>query len=815
MGQPSVSPVFATGDNRIDALLAPSGLATKWGGPAGTGATLTYSVRTDGSTYADDYSELDEPVRGQGFNVNQAQADAFDAAIAAWAAVANINFVPVVESADVTADIRFGFSQATDLVNQDNDFAFETQAIVRQPSFAPAAGDIWFAPDLQDLDYSVSTSGGGYNLMLRTVGTAVFSFAATTSPGINGATLSEVENTQSFTVMSENASVGVEVDERNPVITLPTSPMLYDILAAQELYGPNLTHNAGDTVYIFAPGQQLYQTIWDAGGTDVLDWSNQTQPVLIDLNDGSYSTLGPPRSDGVTANEFTVAIAFNAFIENARGGVDSDTIIGNELDNFILANSGADSVRGFTGNDVIYGNIGNDILYGNQDADVLFGGQDADILYGGQDGDLIYGNFANDILYGNFASDILFGGGDGDILYGGKGPDQLLGNKGNDIIYGNKDADLLSGGPDSDLLIGGSGNDTLNGDSGNDELRGGSGLDVLSGADGDDTIDGGIEDDLITGDAGNDQINGGDNDDTIYGGDGSDIIDGGPGSDFIDGGEGADQLFGGLGNDTFIVSNLSQVVTDEVNGGTDLIRSQVNVTLSQNVENATALGPNSIILTGNALDNRLEGNDRDNSLIGQAGDDTLIGGLGDDTLNGGQGSDQLDGGFGNDTYEITDDADTIIEGATGGFDTVLVNFNFTVPENIESLILTGQAEATGSEGNNIITGSSGSDQISGRGGADTIDGADGADTIVGGSGDDSLTGGGGVDRFVYTTGNTGNDTITDYEAGLDLITIDNGISVVSSNPVGVDTVLTLSSGTVLTLLGVNPADITIEDLDMM
>ncbi|UWQ47636.1 hypothetical protein K3719_08020 [Leisingera aquaemixtae] len=55
-------------------------------------------------------------------------------------------------------------------------------------------------------------------------------------------------------------------------------------------------------------------------------------------------------------------------------------------------------------------------------------------------------------------------------------------------------------------------------------------------------------------------------------------------------------------------------------------------------------------------------------------------------------------------------------------------------------------------------------------GADTIDGGGGDDRIDGGNGDDILTGSSGSDTFVFSAF-TGSDTITDYEAGADLIEI--------------------------------------------
>ncbi|WP_108259754.1 M10 family metallopeptidase C-terminal domain-containing protein [Mangrovicoccus ximenensis] len=50
----------------------------------------------------------------------------------------------------------------------------------------------------------------------------------------------------------------------------------------------------------------------------------------------------------------------------------------------------------------------------------------------------------------------------------------------------------------------------------------------------------------------------------------------------------------------------------------------------------------------------------------------------------------------------------------------------------------------------------------------SLDGGFGADTLAGGAGDDLLTGGGGADVFVFAPGG-GRDTVTDFDAGADLL----------------------------------------------
>ena len=833
MSQPPVSPHSPSLDNRINALIDSSPNIGKWGGPTGTGVTLTIAPQGPGSSYPEDYSPLLEPARGQGFSVNEAQGAAFLNAAAEWAAVANINLVEVAENGDVTADIRFAYTQAIDVLEMEPGFTFNIFGFAYLPQPIVNGGDIWLDPDVQGFNYNQAPNGNGYFLLLHELGHALLGLTDTTSEaGLNGARLSAAEDNNTFTVMSYNASLGVVNDLENPGISRPTTPMLYDILAAQHIYGANFSHNAGNTSYRYAPGQAIYETIWDGGGIDSLDWSNQETAAFINLNDGEFSNLGPARSDGVNTFANTLAIAFNTVIENGFGGAGNDTISGNEASNGITGGQGFDLLFGQDGNDVMYGNQGADSIYGNTGNDLMYGGQDADIMFGGRDADVMYGNFANDAVYGNLGDDILYGGKEQDALFGGQDQDTLFGNADADFLFGNKGDDVLYGGGGDDSLNGGSGfdtlyggadvddlqggadNDVLFGDEGNDRLDGNDGDDTLYGGDGDDVLDGSNDDDVIFGGDGDDQITGGNDDDTLYGGAGDDNLIANDGADFLYGGEGADVMNGGSGNDTFIVSNQQQTVVEADLNGLDIVETTVTIDLFPNVEIAFLRGPNSIGITGNESNNRLVGNDRGNLMVGGAGNDVIEGGSGADTLDGGADRDILEGGFGDDVYLIDDDETTIIEGTNEGFDRVITSINIALPTNIEVLELAdGADEATGNDNANVLIGSNGADLISGRDGADTLRGGAGADTIVGGNGADELTGDGGIDVFLYNSANLGADTITDYEAGVDLFTVDNGVTVVSNLAAGSDAIITLSTGDVITIVGVAPGDIVVEDLN--
>ena len=71
-------------------------------------------------------------------------------------------------------------------------------------------------------------------------------------------------------------------------------------------------------------------------------------------------------------------------------------------------------------------------------------------------------------------------------------------------------------------------------------------------------------------------------------------------------------------------------------------------------------------------------------------------------------------------------------------------------------------------GDDAISGLGGNDTLEGGAGDDTLDGGAGDDVLSGGAGDDTLTGGTGADTFVYGSAR-GDDTIADFEDGVDLI----------------------------------------------
>ncbi len=344
--------------------------------------------------------------------------------------------------------------------------------------------------------------------------------------------------------------------------------------------------------------------------------------------------------------------------------------------------------------------------------------------------------------------------------------------------------------------------------------------------DGDDGLN-----DVILGYGGNDKIFAGAGDDDVYGGtgndfirakDGNDLIKGEDGRDVLDGGTGADTMLGGTGNDTYFVDSSEDVVSEADGDGTDTVKSKVDYTLGDELENLwLSKGSSATTATGNAARNMIVGNEKANiingyanndNLMGRDGDDTMFGGEGHDKLHGNDGSDELYGGAGNDklhggsdadivdggtgndtlcpgagddtmfggegndllvgndgadvayggkgddTYKVSDALDTVIEFEDEGYDVVHAKADFSLLEHVEDLVFTASGDHTG-------IGNATNNHIIGNSGDDDLSGAGGDDNLNGQGGNDTINGDLGNDKLIghdgadSLSGGSGDDTL--------------------------------------------------------
>lgn len=349
-------------------------------------------------------------------------------------------------------------------------------------------------------------------------------------------------------------------------------------------------------------------------------------------------------------------------------------------------------------------------------------------------------------------------------------------------------------------LIGSSFNDNLTGSPADNVLRGGDGNDILRGWSGADTMIGGFGDDTYfvenVGDViteypsrGTENVNsnvtyrisanvenltltgalaingiGNDENNNITGNAANNVLNGGWGSDTLNGGAGADTLIGDFGNDNYVVDNINDVIIENpphLYYGLDSVSSNVSYTLSAYVENLTLTGTSAINGTGNSSNNNITGNEAINILSGEAGNDTL---------NGGVGADTMIGGLGSDNYVVDNVGDVITENLAEGTDKISSSVTYTLPANVEYLILTGALpiNGTGSNQANNIIGNTADNQLDGGAANDTLDGGAGDDTLNGGTGTDTMSGGLGDDNYFIDNGgdiiienlNEGNDHVS-------------------------------------------------------
>jgi Ca2+-binding RTX toxin-like protein len=139
------------------------------------------------------------------------------------------------------------------------------------------------------------------------------------------------------------------------------------------------------------------------------------------------------------------------------------------------------------------------------------------------------------------------------------------------------------------------------------------------------------------------------------------------------------------------------------------------------------------IITGTPGRDRLVGTAGDDLINGLAGKDHLRGLTGDDDLHGGLDDDMLWGGPGNDLYFVDTLREKVFERRNEGIDTVASSISYTLPANVERLVLVDFADPTSATGNkldNEIIGSQGDNAIAGKGGNDTLIGGLGRDTYI-------------------------------------------------------------------------------------
>ena len=526
------------------------------------------------------------------------------------------------------------------------------------------------------------------------------------------------------------------------------------------------------------------------------------QPAKDYLVAQFVNPLGLP----ILPEEVIVGESDTSIGRNSKITSDRDVLVGTNLDDLILAESGNDVLEGGTGDDVLYGGTGFDVYRfsaGDGDDHIVDEDGQGAIVYNGDGNEQVlsvgirrpdeapdqYTSLDGTASYqwsGNPGDDLTIKTTDGTITVldyneGHLGIQliDLAPEPPTDLLFAEKQGTELSDrtdSPDYQDLDGNGINDlgplsgtlkaeTLHGYAGDDDIDGKGGGDRLYGDEGDDKIshggsddansylDGGIDKDILIGGKGNDRLVGGPDDDSddrdaLQGEDGNDFLEGGGGNDYLAGGDGKDILIGGDGDD--ILRGTSKKYAIDLDWSVQAV-DEVLAGIYRVRRNYVISYPEETNFYGS---NNLTSTDGD-ILYGGSGNDYLAGSVNADYLDGGDDADILFA-YGGDNHVIGGGGNDYVNGGYG---------NDVILGGSGNDVLFGDLDdpTTGEEGDDYLDGGEGDDILNGHGGEDIL---------IGGAGTDALYGGDGVDTYVFNLGD-GKDFVYEFGQTLDQIKISN------------------------------------------